>query len=55
MHKARWPRQPPMELILGHANVSRISGSWQHEDYDVFDGKRDVGRIILQQADGQCL
>jgi hypothetical protein len=34
-------------LILRRANVSRKSGSWQHEDYDVFDDDRDVGRIYL--------
>jgi hypothetical protein len=34
-------------LTLRHANASRISGEWQHEDYDVFDGARDVGRIYL--------
>jgi len=38
-------------LVLRRANVSRISGQWQHEDFDVFDGERDVGRIF-QQADG---
>jgi hypothetical protein len=34
-----------MQLVLRRANVSRISGEWQHEDYDVFDGDREVGRI----------
>jgi hypothetical protein len=34
-----------MQLTLRRA--SRISGSWRHEDYDVFDGDRDVGRIYL--------
>jgi hypothetical protein len=34
-------------LILRRANVSRKGGSWQHEDYDVFDGERCVGRIFL--------
>jgi hypothetical protein len=34
-----------MELILRRANASRISGSWQDEDCDVFDGDRNVGRI----------
>jgi hypothetical protein len=33
--------------ILRRANVSRKGASWQHEDYDVFDGDRDVGRIYL--------
>jgi hypothetical protein len=36
-----------MHLILRRANVSRISGQWQDEDYDVFDDDRDVGRIYL--------
>jgi len=34
--------EPP--LILRRANVSRISGQWQDEDFDVFDDDRDVGR-----------
>jgi hypothetical protein len=34
-----------MKLTLRRANVSRISGTWQHEDYDVFDGEREVRRI----------
>jgi hypothetical protein len=37
-------------LILRRANVSRKGGSWQHEDYDVFDGDHDVGRIYLVDA-----
>jgi hypothetical protein len=32
-------------LILRRANVSRPSGQWQDEDYDVFDGEREIGRI----------
>jgi hypothetical protein len=32
-------------LILRRTNASRISGDWQHEDYDVFDGEREIGRI----------
>jgi hypothetical protein len=43
---------PGSTLILRRANVSRKGGQWQDDDYDVFDGKRDVGRIF-QQADGQ--
>jgi hypothetical protein len=31
---------------------SRISGSWQDEDYDVFDGEREVGRIYLADSYG---
>jgi hypothetical protein len=34
-------------LILQRANVSRRSGSWQQEDFDVFDGDREIGRIYL--------
>ena len=41
-----------MQLNLRRASASRISGSWQHEDYDVFDGDRDVGRIYLMHAYG---
>jgi hypothetical protein len=40
---------PAPALILRRANVSRKGGDWQHEDYDVFDGDRFVGRIY--QAD----
>jgi hypothetical protein len=36
-----------MQLVLRRANVSRKGGHWQHEDFDVFDGDRDVGRIYL--------
>jgi hypothetical protein len=38
---------PGPALILRRANISRKGGSWQHEDYDVFDGVREVGRIFL--------
>jgi hypothetical protein len=38
-------------LILRHANASRISGPWLQEDYDVFDGNHDVGRIYLVDSD----
>jgi hypothetical protein len=40
----------PNALTLRRANVSRKGGSWQHEDYEVFDGDRDVGRIFLQAS-----
>jgi hypothetical protein len=47
---------PAPTLVLRRANLSRISGQWQDEDYDVFDGtggtERDVERIF-QQADGR--
>jgi hypothetical protein len=38
-------------LILRRATLSRTSGRWKDEDFDVFDGERDVGRIF-QQVDG---
>jgi hypothetical protein len=36
---------PDVPFILRRANASRKGGHWQHEDYDVFDGDHDVGRI----------
>jgi hypothetical protein len=41
-----------MQLALRRANASRISGSWQDEDYDVSDGDRDVGRIYVVDSYG---
>jgi hypothetical protein len=38
---------PDPALILRRANGPRQGGSWQHEDYDVFDGDREIGRIYL--------
>ena len=35
-------------LALRRASVSRPSGSWSDDDYDVFDGEHNVGRIFLQ-------
>jgi hypothetical protein len=35
-------------LILRRAGVSRPSGCWHHDDYDVFNGDRCVGRIFRQ-------
>ena len=34
-----------MSLTLRRASTSRPSGSWQDEDYNVFDGEREIGRI----------
>jgi hypothetical protein len=34
-------------LVLRRANVSRAGGTWNHEDFDVFDGERKIGRIYL--------
>jgi hypothetical protein len=32
-------------LTLRRANVSRKGGDWKDDDFDVFDGDREVGRI----------
>ena len=32
-------------LTLRRANVSRKGGHWQHEDFEVFEGEREIGRI----------
>jgi hypothetical protein len=34
-------------LTLRRANGSRKSGAWQHDDFEVFDGQRSIGRIFL--------
>jgi hypothetical protein len=41
-----------MPLVLRRAKVSRKGSHSSDDDYDVFDGERDVGRIFLQ-SDGQ--
>jgi hypothetical protein len=41
-----------MTVVLRRPNVSRKRGHWQHKDYDVFDGERDVGRICLVDSYG---
>jgi hypothetical protein len=41
-----------MLLILRRANVSRKDGPWQHDDFDVLDGERAVGRIYLVDGYG---
>jgi hypothetical protein len=37
-------------LILRRAKVARKRGELQPDDYDVFDGDREVGRIYLVHA-----
>jgi hypothetical protein len=37
-------------LILRRASTSRKGGLWQHDDYDVLDGDREVGRIYRVNA-----
>jgi hypothetical protein len=34
-------------LTLRRAMLARIGGNWHHEDYDVFDGDREIGRIYM--------
>jgi hypothetical protein len=41
-----------LQLVLRRANVSRISGQWQDEDYDLFDAERELGRIYLVDGYG---
>ena len=41
-----------MTLVIRRANVSRKSGHWDDDDFDVFDGDRDVGRIYLVDGFG---
>ena len=36
---------PGLALILRRATFSRKGGPWSEHDYDVFDGKQNVGRI----------
>jgi hypothetical protein len=33
-------------LILKRARLSRSSGQWKDEDYDVLAGRQGVGRIL---------
>jgi hypothetical protein len=42
-------------LTLKRASKSRPSGSWSDDDYDVFNGERHIGRIMLhpQAPQGQ--
>jgi hypothetical protein len=42
----------PTHLVLRRASVSRISGSWQQEDYDLLDGEREIGRIYRLASGG---
>jgi hypothetical protein len=43
---------PAPALILRRANVCRKGGPWQHEDFDVMDGAREVGRVYLIDSYG---
>ena len=37
-------------LTLKRASKSRPSGEWSDDDYDVFDGKQHIGRIMWTHA-----
>ena len=37
-------------LILKSVSKSRPGGQWSDDDYDVFDGARDIGRIMWTHA-----
>jgi hypothetical protein len=34
-------------LTLERASAHRSGGPWDNDDYDVFDGERKIGRIML--------
>jgi hypothetical protein len=44
------PASQAPALILRRANIFRKGGPWQQEDYDVFDGDQNVGRIFCVNA-----
>ena len=37
-------------LILKRASKSRPGGPWSDDDYDVFDGEQQIGRIVWSYA-----
>ena len=39
-----------MPLILRRASISRSSGQWLEDDYNVYAGQRNVGRIFKADA-----
>jgi hypothetical protein len=39
-----------MPLILRRASISRSSGQWLEDDYNVYAGQRNVGRILKADA-----
>jgi hypothetical protein len=41
-------------LILRRANISRSGGDWNHEDFDVFDGERRIGRMHRVNASAEA-
>ena len=34
-----------MHLVLRHISESRLSATWSEDDFNVFDGERELGRI----------
>jgi hypothetical protein len=47
---SRIVRKSSTMLTLKRASKSRPSGQWSNDDYDVFDGDRHIGRILLTHA-----
>ncbi len=37
----------PISLMLKRASTHRPSGPWLDDDFDVYDGERHVGRIMV--------
>jgi hypothetical protein len=40
-------------LLLRRANTSRKGGTWQDDDFDVFDADRGIGRIYRVNASNE--
>jgi hypothetical protein len=38
------------DLLLRRTSVSRPSDEWNDDDFDIYDGERDVGRIYRINA-----
>ena len=42
--------QEHSQTVFGSHNNGRACGGWSDDDYDVFDGDRHIGRILLTHA-----
>ena len=40
-------------LTLKRASISRPDGPWSDDDYDVFDGNQNIGRILDARCTGR--
>jgi hypothetical protein len=45
------PNWDHMPLVLRRANLSRKGGHWDDDDFDVYDGEREVGRVYRVSGD----